>query len=342
MKNLANSLMNELTKDVSFNFPELDYNNPAFEFPSDTESLLYKSVKELTNEDLTSREVNGSGTFDSIMAGIDAHLALQWDKGRITGDEYSKVYASLADTALSTSVQFLINRDTTFWAAQAAQLNAITARVALEAEKAKLGLIQIEALKAKTEYAIAKVTLAAQSVEFDAAKFRVDNMLPKENQILSKNLEGLILDNTTKDYSLNKLLPLEADTKKFTLDNVLPAQLVLLNEQAEVQRSQTLDTRSDDREIKGITGKQKDLFDQQISSYKRESEYKATKIFADTWGMMKTMDESIHTPPAFDTYTINDVMRKMLTETGLNVDIIDYNPDDYPDEVVEEEEEVTP
>lgn len=339
MKNAANYLMEELTTDVNMTFPEVDLNDPLFNFPGDINSALYQNVKALTNEDFTARVVGGQGTFDAMMAGVKAHLNEQWDAGRITGDDYSKVYLAMTEAAMSNSVQFLINRDATYWASQTAQLQAITARIQLETEKARLAMAQVEALNAKSNYALSKAALAKTQVEHCMLKFQLDNILPKENIALIRQNEGLGIDNLTKQFNLDSILitqhagleidnniktfnlenmlPIDHSTKSYTVTKLMPAQLDLIKEQYEVQLAQTADFRSDQSPVVGTLGKQKDLYTQQIESYKRNSEFQAAKVFSDAWITQKTIDEGILPPNVFANANIESVMTTLMNKNGL-------------------------
>ena len=397
MKDDAILLMAQLTTDVEIKLPVIDLNDPLYNLPGGLDSPLYREVVPLTNEKLTERVVDGQGTFDAIMSGVNAHLAGQWDKGRITGDEYSRAYIALSEAAMSNAVEFLVQRDAAFWTAQTAQLQAITARIQLEIEKAKLVALQAEALNAKANYALTKTSLAKASTEHCILEYQLTDMLPKESAILSGQATGLDHDNTSKlfniqnvlpkevnmldrqilglehenaiklynlssimpkessmldtqitglqhdntsklftinsilpaqhagllednsikSYNLTNLLPIDWDTKSYTLSTLMPSQNLLIKEQYEVQRAQTLDTRSEGEAITGTLGKQKDLYTQQIESYKRNSEYQAAKVFSDAWTVMKTIDEGITPPDQFTNANIDTVLGKIRTANNL-------------------------
>ena len=271
MKDTANGLMTDMTTEVDLALPDVDLSLPEFNFPDG--STIYDAIDPLTNESVTTRAMGGSGTFDAMMAGVKAHLDNEWDKGRIAGNDYSKVFLGMSESALQNSVQFLINKDASFWAAQTAQLQAITARVMLESEKAKLITYRAEALTAKASYALAKAALAKASVEHC--------------------------------------------TLKFTLDNLLPTQNELPKEQVEVQLAQTSDKRKDGSNVVGTLGKQKDLYAQQIQSYKRSAEQQAAKIFTDAWTVMKTIDEGLTPPTNFANANIDTILASIKTANNL-------------------------
>lgn len=270
----ANALINSLTAGENFDLPDVDINNELFQMPGTVDGTLYKEVTPLTNDDLTTREVNGQGTFDALMAGFAAHLKAEYDRGRITGAEYTKAYVTLTEGAMSNSVQFLLNRDQTYWAAQAAQIAAITARVQLEIAKVQLSAVQAEAMNQKATYALTKMKLASESAAYCVAQFQ--------------------------------------------LNNLLPANLKMIQEQAEAQRGQTSDTRSDGTAVRGVMGKQKDLYNQQVTSYQRDAEVKAAKLFTDAWITQKTLDEGLPPPSNFANPSLDTVLAKLKSNNGLN------------------------
>lgn len=106
-------------------------------------------------------------------------------------------------------------------------------------------------------------------------------------------------------------------TAEYNLANILPQQLKLVKEQTEVQRAQTLDNREDGSAISGAVGKQKELYSQQITSYKRDAEVKASRAFTDAWIAMKTIDEGIEPPNGFTNESIDQVLTKLKVENGF-------------------------
>lgn len=77
---------------------------------------------------------------------------------------------------------------------------------------------------------------------------------------------------------------------------VLDEQRKLIKEQMESQLAQTLDVRTDSAAVSGLIKTQKDLYKQQIDSYKRDAETKVGKLLIDTWTTQKTVDEGLTAP----------------------------------------------
>lgn len=299
---VANELLIELTQGLDFKIPDVDLDDPIFDFPGGIDSPLYQQLKALKNSDLTSGTVGGDGTFDVLMTGLSAHLKTQYEEDRITGSEYARAFVELTAAAMGNAVQFLLGRDQAFWAAQLAQVQAITARVQLQTAKVELARIQFQALTAESEYALTKLRLAGEDASFAQTKFNVDNILPNQNELLELQQSGQSIQNNTGTY---------------TLQTMLPQQFLLLSEQTEVQRAQTLNTRSDTLAVQGTLGKQRDLYDQQITSYKRDAEVKAAKFFSDAWITQKTIDEGTLPPTNFTNVVIDEVMSTLKTNNNL-------------------------
>lgn len=276
-ENEANGLMDALTADVSFEIPEIDLSGPDFKFPV---GLLDKSPTPLTIADVTNGSVTGPGAFDALMRGFKAHLTEEYEAGRITGDDYTKAYIALTESAMSQGIVFLLGRDSAYWQAIATQVSAFTARVAMETAKVQLAGVQFEALGQKANYALTKMRLGTEEITYCTGKYNLDQMLPQQ----LKNLEN---------------------------------QGDLVKEQTEAQRAQTLDTRSDGVTVTGTTGKQKELYSQQIVSYQRNSEVAAAKIFSDAWITQKTLDDGLQAPVVFQNANVDKVMSRVQSANNL-------------------------
>lgn len=269
----ANRLLVELTKGEDFTLPDIDMSGPEWDIPGGDNSPIFGSIDKVTNDSLTTRQVGGSGTFDALMESAHNHLRAEFKEGRITAGEYTKAYVATTEACMSNAVQFLLGRDSAYWQAALAQIQAVTARVGLATAKSQYVLAKCQALTAKSEFALTKLKLSTESATY-----------------------------CTAEYNLN---------------NNLPQQLKLLIEQTEAQRAQTLDTRSDGQVVKGSVGKQKDLYSQQITSYQRDAEVKAAKMFTDSWIAQKTIDEGLLPPNGFTNASIDDVLTVLKRNNGF-------------------------
>lgn len=123
------------------------------------------------------------------------------------------------------------------------------------------------------------------------------------------------------NYALTKLKLSTEDvafaTGQYNLNYILPQQRLLLTEQTEVQRAQTLNTRTDGTVVAGVLGKQKDLYTQQITSYKRDAEVKAAKLFTDAWTVQKTIDEGLLPPNGFTNASLDTILTTIKSNNDL-------------------------
>ena len=313
----GNSLFQTLTAGVSFEIPQIDVTGPSFQIPGGMDSELYKEVTRIANSELTTTTLDGTGTFDVLMRGFKAHLKEEYNQSRITGAEYTKAYTALVESAMAQGVQFLLGKDASFWQAMSAQIQAITAKLQLETARVRHTTAQLEALNQEATFALTKMRLANENMQYCIGKFNHEQMLPAQKT-------GQDIANRTAVYNLDMIMPLQKvglehsnSIALFNLQTMLPQQYELLVEQTEVQRAQTLDTRSDGITVVGTVGKQKDLYSQQIKSYQRDSELKAAKLFADAWTVQKTVDEGFVAPANFQNPSLDSVLGHIKTNNNL-------------------------
>ena len=313
----GNSLFQTLTAGVSFEIPQIDVTGPSFQIPGGMDSELYKEVTRIANSELTTTTLDGTGTFDVLMRGFKAHLKEEYNQSRITGAEYTTAYTALVESAMAQGVQFLLGKDASFWKAMSAQIQAITAKLQLETARVRHTTAQLEALNQEATFALTKMRLANENMQYCIGKFNHEQMLPAQKT-------GQDIANRTAVYNVDMIMPLQKvglehsnSIALFNLQTMLPQQYELLVEQTEVQRAQTLDTRSDGSTVVGAVGKQKDLYSQQIKSYQRDSELKAAKLFADAWTVQKTVDEGFVAPANFQNPSLDSVLGHIKTNNNL-------------------------
>ncbi len=313
----GNSLFQTLTAGVSFEIPQIDVTGPSFQIPGGMDSELYKEVTRISNSELTTTTLDGTGTFDVLMRGFKAHLKEEYNQSRITGAEYTKAYTALVESAMAQGVQFLLGKDASFWQAMSAQIQAITAKLQLETARVRHTTAQLEALNQEATFALTKMRLANENMQYCIGKFNHEQMLPAQKT-------GQDIANRTAVYNLDMIMPLQKvglehnnSTALYNLQTMLPQQHELLVEQTEVQRAQTLDTRSDGITVVGAVGKQKDLYSQQIVSYQRDSELKAAKLFTDAWTVQKTVDEGFVAPANFQNPSLDLVLGRIKINNHL-------------------------
>lgn len=286
---LANQLLPSLLDGKEFEFPEIDLNDPDYEIPEiGDDDPINKPVTGLTNDDLTTKVVGGTGTFDILMASVKSHIKEEYSASRIVGDQYAKAYIELTAATMGNAVQFLLQKDQAYWQAimvqqqaKRAMIETVTAKVQLATSRAQLAMAKYQALTAEVEYALTKLKLATEDAQF----------------------AGIKAQTAQTEYQTTQIFPI---------------QKLLVQEQMETARAQTLDKRSDGATVVGAVGKQKDLYTQQIDSYKRDSELKAAKTWTDAWITMKTIDEGLTPPTNFTNANLDIVLNRIKINNGLN------------------------
>lgn len=290
----ANALLTALLAGENFELPDIDMSGTDWDLPGGINNPVLGEIPRLTNDDLTTKQPDGSGTFDYLMKSVYNHLDEQFKKNRITGADYVRAYIELTEAAMSNATQFLVQRDAAFYQAALVQMQILNQRAALAIAKAQFINMKFEALTAKANYALTKLRLSNESVGYCTAQYNLSTMLPQQFVLL-------------KEQTANAV-----ETTKLTT-----GQIKMVAEQMEGQRAQTTDIRSDGLPVTGLTGKQKQLYDQQITSYKRDAEVKAAKLFTDAWITMKTIDEGLSPPSNFQNPSIDTVLGTVKSNNAL-------------------------
>lgn len=387
---LANNLYANLSEGSIPTLPSVDLTSAEYDIPDTSGNPLYGTINRLEEVDLTDRTIGGSGLFDGLMAALNGHLKQEYEKGRITGKEYSETYIALTTAAMSNAVSFLTSRDTAYWSAIAAQQQArlaeietVRARLEKAITAAKLVTAYADTDKSIADAVLAKMRLATEDanycltkaqgekVEYENANilpqelaqitkantkldFEISDILPKERDRIQSAIDATVADisRTTaekdktlyetsailpaqklnidadkalKDYQLASVLPaqvagMDADNvgKVYNNEFLLPAQLSSIKEQTEAHRAKTLDTRMDGvTVVTGAIGKQKELHQQQITSYQRDAEAKAVKMILDTWITQKSLDEGLAPPTSLTDTNIDAMMGHLRTNLNM-------------------------
>lgn len=295
---LANQLLPSLIAGKDFTIPEVDVSGGEFAQPPGSTGPV---PQPLSNADLTSGSVNGTGLFDILMGSIAAHLRNELVANRITGAEYTKAWIAAMGAALSTANTFLLGKDQAYWQARLVQAQAETAEV----EKAK---VRVELEVARVAYVKARIDSETAEVQYALGKMKLSTEdqtyanLGQQFNLLNLQCTAAQLDNANKDYVNTYILPL---------------QKWQVQEQANQARAQTADDRFDGSPVVGTMGKQKELYAQQIWSYQRDAENKAAKLWADSWTVQKTQDEGLQAPLQFINANINTMLTQVRANVGL-------------------------
>ena len=158
------------------------------------------AITPISNEDLTTKVVNGTGIFDELMTAAHAHLDQEWGKQRITGTQYAEVYLGQMTAVLQQSVAFLVQRDAIY-------LNNLLTQAQIDKANKELALLdkQIELIEAQIASQEANNTLIAQKVKTEKAQIQdivdgevVVGVTGAQTALYKQQKEGFIRDAEQK------------------------------------------------------------------------------------------------------------------------------------------------
>jgi len=69
------------------------------------------SVDELTNGSVVDKKWTGDKILDKLISVMDQNIDIQYDAGRIKGNDYASVYLGSMQTVISESIRFLLGAD---------------------------------------------------------------------------------------------------------------------------------------------------------------------------------------------------------------------------------------
>ena len=261
----------------------------------------------------------GGGAFDVIMRAVDKHLESQYKKNRLSGAEWGKIYIQGIELALTQAAQFLVSSASAAWAGETAK------RQAEILEIQKVMTVQEHASKV-LETVTAKMGLAKMQIDayvsqgtLVATKTKIGDMF---HDILAKEAQQLLIDEQV-DMARASTKDTRADGQPIagTLaveKSVKLKQVTLLDEQIDAARAQTKNTIVGGvTAVGGILGSQKALYDQQKTSYIHDSMNKAAKLLSDAWTTQKTVDDGWTPPNVFLNAAIDPAIAEYIGAVGL-------------------------
>lgn len=328
---LSNELLSSLLVGENFTIPNLDLDTSEYSIPNGTGTELYTNVVKLTNADLTTRLVNGTGTFDALMQSAASHLKIEYDANRITGAEYAKAYSALVQSAMQNAVQYLLGKDQAYWQGVQAQIAAITAKVALASAKVQYIALRAEAATQKANYALTKIKLANEDIVFASTNYKLTQLDPLQKSQMEEQVAGLQVANSTASYNLSDMLPKQAllldkqvdgqttanNTALYNLSDMLPKQVDLVEQQV---IGQTTTNSTATYNLATMLPKQANLLDAQTSVQTAQS----ANVTKDTSIKDYTLVSML---PVQRNLLLEQVTGQTKQNLGLDkdIDIKDYN-----------------
>lgn len=176
---LAADILTHLGQD--FSTPAVDLSGASFQLPTQAGNPRYDAIPAHVLEDLTTGVVDGTGAFDKIMSSLRAHLQSEYEKGAITGDQYTKAYIELTTAALSSSLQYILQGTTSYWqalaaqsAARAAEIQAVQAAVELETAKHQMTSAAAQTEMLEAQHVLVQMQIASEDAKHQLAQAQID------------------------------------------------------------------------------------------------------------------------------------------------------------------------
>ena len=301
---LSEKLYYNLTKSDNFNLDNLQINPDDFRLPDGLLDKIINYKVSATLEEVTTKDPDGTGAFDTFMTAISKHLEKEFSQGRIVGADYSNAYIAAMQMALQQAVDFVLKKDQVFISATTAQLAAIDAAIGIIKSKIALITAQIQAYIAQTQYAGEKLKLSNLHETYITLIAQY-NKLCEEVNVQKAQTSGTRTDNATVAGSIGAQI------------QMINEQIKLVREQIESARAQTLDTRTDGAVVKGQIGKQKDVASQQIIAFKQKAGIDAANIASNAWITSKGMNDAVEAPTAMQNSALNNVVDQVYANAGL-------------------------
>lgn len=302
--------------------------------------------------DLTTKSLTGDGVFDQLMETVQLRLKEEFDKNRIKGADYSKVFLGAMDTTMQQSLAYLlgvqqadkqaelldaqrlqVEAQTLNEAKQGAlldkQIEKMTAEIALlnqqllsaVVETANLGKVG-DKLDAETASIITNTSLTNKKIDAvvqDIAlsvkqEAKIDkDILAIDAQITKLGKDGLKTDAETGLINQNTTNAVTQGTVLTSQKNKLDAEKALLEEKTVTESAQT---RSGIASADSVVGRQTKLYERQADGFLRDAEQKAAKIFGDAYSVQRSTDKALSPPDGLNATKITSVMDKLAA--GVN------------------------
>lgn len=301
---LSEKLYYNLTKSDNFNLDNLQINPDDFKLPDGLLDKIINYKVSATLEEVTTKDPDGTGAFDTFMTAISKHLEKEFSQGRIVGADYSNAYIAAMQMALQQAVDFVLKKDQVFISATTAQLAAVDAAIGIIKSKIALITAQIQAYIAQTQYAGEKLKLSNLHETYITLIAQY-NKLCEEVNVQKAQTSGTRTDNATVAGSIGAQI------------QMINEQIKLVREQIESARAQTLDTRTDGAVVKGQIGKQKDVASQQIIAFKQKAGIDAANIASNAWITSKGMNDAVEAPTSMQNAALNNVVDQVYANAGL-------------------------
>ena len=152
--------------------------------------------------DVTTGAINGTGVFDKLMSTVKAHIAEEYDKGRIKGQDYATLYLGSIQSVLQQSIEYVLREKMT------------EAQIAGVEKETELKEYDLTSIKPK-ELEIKQKELELRTTESNRMRDMTEAELEKQwGYSVTRNLDGeLVLGATIGTGVIDKEILLKEEQK---------------------------------------------------------------------------------------------------------------------------------
>lgn len=276
-------------------------------------------------DDITISEINGDGVLDVLMTTFETHLQYQYDKNRIDGETYAKLYEAMYEPTLRYAIELTLQKEKQVYEIEI-----------LEKQRDKLvedirQQVYITNTKLPAEVAL----INSQKEKVDSDKALVDDTrilkLPEEIKaiqadILYKQAQTALaqkqLDIADKELAIKEK---ELAIKEKSLE-LMECNRKLACAKARVEQAQIASVDEDGNPLIAVGTPlywQNVVLEKQAAGFDRDAEQKAAKILVDTWAVRRNTNDTELPPETLDNSDINAVVVKLAQGIGANMGTID-------------------
>lgn len=231
------------------------------------------SPQEIVLEDITTKEINGTGAFDHLMQAVDRHLLEEYSKNRIRGNDYANVYVGGLGAVLQQSIGFILGKQEAEMKALLieAQIKAIDSDIVKTAQEILVLKAQIEKIDAEILLTLQQIKISelqAVNIAFEGEKLQAETRLIDQNILNAQTQRDVLIQQKAKIAMETHLL----EEKRFS------------------EQAQRLDT-VDGEPVTGMIGVQKSLYKRQANGFIRNAEQKLAKIYTDAYNVRQGVSD---------------------------------------------------
>lgn len=223
-----------------------------------------------------------TGVFDKLMESVNKHVENQYLENRITNTDYANVYLGSLQSVLAQSVQYELQRDIT---------NA-----------------QIEGIIADNELKTKQLEML--TVELAIKQYQLDNILPKELEKITKDIdvaERSMIEQEATGAKQRILLDTEEQIKQYEFDFLLPEQLTKIQEEIDLLQTQDSETILDG-------AKKRLIMDEEIESANLQQIILQTEEELKTAQVAEAIDNTARANIQLDDSLLTTVKQRILLD----------------------------